>query len=159
MRIMDSQTGLRAFKRDMFERLDVKAKGLEFETKMTVRAAKLGYKIVEIPIEYRERVGKSKLDPIKDGMRMLTALLTVAYSETSLLSKMVLLPSVIFILIGLVTGSICIYEKLQFGVISHEYYPIFTAFLILIGVQLISLGLIADYLTKKLDRIEERLVR
>lgn len=159
MKIKDSQTGLRAFRKEMFEKLDVKAKGLEFETKMTVRAAKLGYKIVEIPIEYRERVGRSKLNPIKDGARMLAALLSVAYSETSLLSKMILLPSMIFILIGLITGSISIYEKIQFGVISHEFYPLFTAFLILVGIQLISLGLIVDYLTKKLDRIEERLVR
>jgi len=159
IRIKDSQTGLRAFKRDMFDKLDVKAKGLEFETKMTVRAAKLGYKIIEVPIEYRERVGKTKLNPIKDGVRMLTALFSVAYTETSLLSKMILLPSVIFILMGLITGFISVYEKVQFGVISHEYYPLFTAFLILVGVQLISLGLIVDYLTKKLDRIEERLVR
>ena len=159
MNIKDSQTGLRAFRREMFDKLDVKAKGLEFETKMTVRAAKLGYKIVEIPIEYRERVGRSKLNPIKDGARMLVALFSVAYSETSLLSKMILLPSMIFIFIGLITGSISIYEKIQFGVISHEFYPLFTAFLILVGIQLISLGLIVDYLTKKLDRIEERLVR
>jgi len=97
IRIKDSQTGMRVFRREMFDKLDVKAKGLEFETKMTVRAAKLGYKIVEIPIEYRERVGKSKLNPLKDGAKMLTALLSVAYSETSLLSKMILLPSLIFI--------------------------------------------------------------
>jgi dolichol-phosphate hexosyltransferase len=157
MRILDSQTGLRAFRRDMFERLDVRAKGLEFETKMTVRAAKLGYKIVEIPIEYRERVGKSKLRPVKDGARMLSALFSVAYSETSLLSKMMLIPSVIFILIGVLTGFISVYEKLQSGVVSHEYYPIVTAFLMLVGVQLISLGLIVDFVTKKLDRIEERI--
>jgi len=159
IRIKDSQTGLRAFRREMFDKLDVKAKGLEFETKMTVRAAKLGYRIVEVPIEYRERVGKSKLRPVRDGARMLSALVSVAYSETSLLSKMILIPSMIFILIGLITGSISIYEKAQFGIISHEFYPIFTAFLILVGVQLISLGLIADYLTKKLDRIEEHLLK
>lgn len=157
MRIQDSQTGLRAFRREMFDRLDVKAKGLEFETKMTVRAAKLGYKIVEIPIEYRERVGKSKLRPLQDGARMFSALISVAYSETSLLSKMMLMPSLIFIFIGLLTGFISVYEKLQFGVVSHEYYPLFTAFLILVGVQLISLALIVDFVTKKLDRIEERL--
>lgn len=159
MNIRDSQTGLRAFKREMFDKLDVKAKGLEFETKMTVRAAKLGYKIVEIPIEYRERVGKSKLRPIKDGARMLSALFSVAYSETSLLSKMMLIPSLIFILIGLITGVISIYEKIEFGVLSHEFYPLITAFLILVAIQLISLGLIVDYLANKLDRIEERLLR
>jgi glycosyltransferase involved in cell wall biosynthesis len=157
MRIQDSQTGLRAFRREMFDRLDVLAKGLEFETKMTVRAAKLGYKIVEIPIEYRERVGKSKLRPLQDGARMFSALISVAYSETSLLSKMMLIPSLIFVFIGLLTGFISIYEKMQSGVISHEYYPLFTAFIILVGVQLISLALIVDFVTKKLDRIEERL--
>lgn len=159
LRIQDSQTGMRAFRREMFEKLDVDAKGLEFETKMTVRAAKLGYKIVEIPIEYRPRVGRSKLNPLKDGARMMAALISVAYSETSLLSKMILMPSMIFILIGLYTGSVSIYEKLHSGVVYHEFYPILTAFLILVGVQLISLGLIVDYLTKKLDRIEERLVK
>lgn len=155
--ITDSQTGYRAFKRDMFDKLNVNAKGLEFETKMTVRAAKQGYKIVEIPIEYRERVGKSKLRPIRDGIKMFFALCSVAYSETSLLAKMIMIPSLFFILIGLITGSISIYEKIVFGVLSHEYYPILTTFLILIAIQLISIGLIIDYLTKKLDRIEERL--
>ncbi|HOK58251.1 MAG TPA: glycosyltransferase family 2 protein [Methanothrix sp.] len=159
MRIQDSQTGMRALRRDMFDKLDVNAKGLEFETKMTVRAAKLGYKIVETPIEYRPRVGRSKLNPLKDGARMMIALISVAYSETSLLSKMILMPSMIFILIGLYTGSVSIYEKLHSGVIHHEFYPILTAFLVLVGIQLISLGLIVDYLTKKLDRIEERLVK
>jgi glycosyltransferase involved in cell wall biosynthesis len=159
MRIKDSQTGFRAFRKEMFDKLDVKAKGLEFETKMTVRAAKLGYKITEIPIEYRERVGKSKLNPIKDGARMLSALFSVAYSETSLLSKMILLPSFVFILIASITGFISIYEKVEFGVLSHGYYPLLTAFLILVAVQLISFGLVVDYLTNKLDRIEERLLR
>ena len=157
--ITDSQTGYRAFKREMFDKLNVTAKGLEFETKMTVRAAKLGYNIVEIPIEYRERVGKSKLRPIRDGIKMLFALGSVAYSETSLLAKMIVIPSLFFILIGLIVGSISIYEKITFGVLSHAYYPILTTFLILIAVQLISIGLIVDYMTKKLDRIEERLLK
>jgi glycosyltransferase involved in cell wall biosynthesis len=159
MRIKDSQTGLRAFKREMFDKLDVQAKGLEFETKMTVRAAKLGYKILEIPIEYRPRVGRSKLRPLHDGARMLQALLSVPCTETSLLAKMMLIPSVLFIVIGLAAGLVSLYEKIAFGVISHAYYPLMAAFLILLAVQLISLGLIVDYLTKKLDRIEERLLR
>jgi glycosyltransferase involved in cell wall biosynthesis len=159
MHIQDSQTGMRAFRRTMFDRLDVKAKGLEFETKMTVRAAKLGYKIVEVPIEYRPRVGSSKLRPLHDGARMLSAIFSVAYSETSLLAKMILVPSIFFIILGVAAGLTSVYEKLEFGVLSHAYYPLITAFLILVAIQLISLGLIVDYLTKKLDRIEERLRR
>jgi glycosyltransferase involved in cell wall biosynthesis len=157
--VTDSQTGYRAFKREMFDKLHVNAKSLEFETKMTVRAAKLGYKIVEIPIEYRERVGKSKLRPIRDGIKMFFALGSIAFSETSLLAKMIIAPSLFFLFVGLIIGFIAIYEKIVFGVLTHEYYPILTVFLILIAIQLISFGLIVDFLTKKLDRIEEKLLK
>jgi len=155
--ITDAQTGYRAFKKNMFSKLDIGAKSLEFETKMTVRAAKLGYNILEIPIEYRERVGKSKLRPVRDGIKMCRALISVAMSETSLLAKTIMLPSFFFIIIGLVTALFSIYEKLKFGVLSHEFYPLITVFFILIAIQLISIGLIIDYLTKKLDRIEEKI--
>ena len=90
---------------------------------------------------------------------MFFALCSIAFSETSLLAKMIMTPSLFFMLVGLITGFIAIYEKIVFGVLSHEYYPLLTTFLILIAIQLISIGLITDYLTKKLDRIEERLLK
>lgn len=155
--ILDGQTGMRAFKRSMFDVLRVQAKSLEFETKMTVRAAKLGYTIVEIPIEYRERIGVSKLHPIRDGYRMLRALISIAWHETSPLAKMISVPGVIFILVGMIFGIYSIYERLTYYYLTHEFYPLISGFFILFGLQLTSIGLIIDYLTKKLDRIEERL--
>lgn len=155
--ITDGQTGYRAFKKEMFNKLDVDAKSLEFETKMTVRAAKFGYNIVEIPIKYRERIGKSKLRPIRDGFKMLLALLSIAWHETSLIAKTIMFPSFFFILTGLVFGAIAIYERLKFYNLIHGYYPLLAVFLILVAIQLISIGLIVDYLTKKLDRIEEKI--
>lgn len=155
--IVDSQTGFRAFRREMFERFDVEAKSLEFETKMTVRAAKLGYKITEIPIEYRERVGTSKLHPIRDGLKMFFGLLAIAWNDTSPLGKMIMFPSFIFILIGLGFGSVAVYERLTVYHLVNEYYPLIAVFAILLAIQLISIGLIVDILTKKLDRIEEKL--
>lgn len=155
--ITDGQTGFRAFKKDMFCRLDVVANSLEYETKMTVKAAKLGYKIVEIPIEYRQRVGSSKLRPFHDGFRMLKGLISIGWSETSLLAKTIMVPSFLFIFIGFYFGIFSIYEKVMFGVLSHEFYPLITALFILIAIQLISFGFIVDYLTKKLDRIEEKI--
>lgn len=155
--ITDGQTGFRAFKRDMFSKLDVRASSLEYETKMTVKAAKLGYRIVEIPIEYRLRVGKSKLKPIQDGLKMSRGLASIAWSETSLLAKTIMIPSVFFIMVGISFGIFSIYEKIMFGILSHEFYPLIAALFVLVAIQLISFGLIVDYLTKKLDRIEEKL--
>lgn len=74
-RITDTQSGLRAFRKDLFYRLAVQAKGLDWETEMTARAMKEGYSVVEIPVEYYERVGTSKLHPFKDGYRMLHGVL------------------------------------------------------------------------------------
>jgi len=155
--IVDSQTGFRAFRKEMFVKFDVEAKSLEFETKMTVRAAKLGYKIVEIPIEYRERVGTSKLHPIKDGLKMFFGLLAIAWNDTSPLGKMIMFPSFIFIIIGLGFGSIALYERFTVYYLENAYYPLIAVFSILLAIQLISIGLIVDYLSKKLDRIEEKL--
>lgn len=155
--ITDGQTGFRAFKRDMFSKLDVRAGSLEYETKMTVKAAKLGYRIVEIPIEYRIRVGKSKLKPIQDGLKMSKGLVSIAWSETSLLAKTIMIPSIFFIMVGISFGIFSIYEKIMFGILSHEFYPLIAVLFILVAIQLISFGLIVDYLTKKLDRIEEKL--
>ncbi len=155
--ISDGQTGYRAFKKEHFDKLDVSAVSLEYETKMTVRAAKLGYKIVEVPIEYRERVGTSKLRPIRDGFKMFRGLMSVAYNETSLIAKTIMMPSVFFIIFGAYFEIISLYEKVMFSVLEHGYYPLLAVFFIFIAMQLLSIGLIMDYLTKKLDRIEDNI--
>lgn len=157
--ISDGQTGYRAFRREMMDELLVSAKSLEFETKMTVRAAKLGYLISEVPIEYRERVGTSKLHPIRDGYRMFRALLSIAWHETSPLAKMISVPGLFVLFIGLVFTMFTIMDYFLNYYLEHEYYPLIAVFSSLIGLQLISLGLIIDYMTKKLDRIEEQIHR
>ena len=155
--ITDGQTGYRAFRKKDFEKLDVNARGLEFETKMTVKAAKNGYNIIEVPIEYRSRIGKSKLNPLKDGYRMFKSLFSILLSETSFITKTFLIPTPLFFLIGVLFGLVSMFEKIKYGVLEHEYYPLMAVFMILFSMQLFSLGLVVDFLTKKLDRIDERL--
>ncbi|MDD5111684.1 MAG: glycosyltransferase family 2 protein [Candidatus Altiarchaeota archaeon] len=157
VRISDGQTGYRAFRKADFERLDVSARGLEYETKMTVKAAKNGYNIVELPIEYRPRVGDSKLNPIADGYRMLRSLMSIMMSETSFITKTFLIPTPILFLAGIVFGLVSLHEKITLKVLEHQYYPLLTVFLMLFSVSLFSFGLMFDYVTKKLDRIDERL--
>jgi hypothetical protein len=66
-------------------------------------------------------------------------------------------PSFIFIIIGLGFGSIALYQRLTVYYLENAYYPLIAVFSILLAIQLISIGLIVDYLSKKLDRIEEKL--
>lgn len=64
----DINSGLRAFKLDKIK--DFKSKGFDIEAEMTIRAIKDKLKIKEIPIQYKERVGRSKIR-IKDGFIIL----------------------------------------------------------------------------------------
>lgn len=156
--ITDAQSGFRAFNKDFLETIGVRARGLEFETEMTVKAAKHGYKLVEIPIKYRKRVGISKLNPIKDGYKMGFALMHILIKETSMLAKVIMVPGGLIICIGGVFGAISLFDFVQNGA-PRPFYPLITTLAILIGIQLFSLGLIIDNLSKKMLRIDEKLDR
>ncbi len=158
-KITDGQSGFRGFRKDFLEDLEVSASGLEFESEMTVKAAKLGYKVTEVPTEYRERTGKSKLNPFIDGYKMFFSIFSILYKETSFLAKAILFPAILFGLSGMIFGGISLNEFLIYGKPRHIYYPSLTVLFILLGFQLFSLGLIVDNIDKKMDRIYERLSR
>ena len=73
--VRDAHCGMRAFRRDRLELLQLRTTGMEFASEMVVRAAKEGLDIREIPIEYHPRGGESKLSSFRDGWRHLRFLL------------------------------------------------------------------------------------
>jgi glycosyltransferase involved in cell wall biosynthesis len=77
-RISDSASGMRVFHRDMLPILYPLPDGLDFTPAMSTRAVYEGLKMVEVPIPYKERVGRSKLNPLKDGIRFLRSILWTA---------------------------------------------------------------------------------
>jgi glycosyltransferase involved in cell wall biosynthesis len=73
--INDAHCGMRALRREVLGRLDLRATGMEFASEMVVRASKENLKIAEFPIEYHPRGGESKLSSLRDGWRHLRFLL------------------------------------------------------------------------------------
>src|SRR5687768_6095954 len=71
----DSHSGIRAFTRDAYERLGLRAPGMEFASEMVINAAKLRLKIAEVPITYYPREGASTLRTLRDGWRHLRYML------------------------------------------------------------------------------------
>jgi hypothetical protein len=67
--VSDAHCGLRALRRDALDRLDLSTTGMEFASEMVIKASKRGLRIEEIPIEYRPRVGESKLNSVRDAWR------------------------------------------------------------------------------------------
>ena len=66
---------MRALRRDVLPRLDLRTTGMEFASEMVIRASKEKLKIAEFPIEYHPRGGESKLSSFRDGWRHLRFLL------------------------------------------------------------------------------------
>jgi dolichol-phosphate mannosyltransferase len=121
---------------------------------MTIKAAINGYKVTEVPIEYRKRIGKSKLNPFSDGYRMFAAILRSGYSQMSIISKGFALPGLFIVLVGILFMLASVSDYLTFGKLSHEYYPLLFVFFALAGTQLITLAVFSDVQQKKLSRIE-----
>lgn len=72
--VSDSASGMRLLRREILERLYPLPDGLNFTPAMSARAIYEGVRTKEIPIPYRERLGQSKLHPLRDGVRFLHAI-------------------------------------------------------------------------------------
>lgn len=59
--LIDPLTGLRVVRAEILRNWNVQSKGFDIEVELNHHVEHHGYGIVEIPIEYRERLGKKKL--------------------------------------------------------------------------------------------------
>jgi glycosyltransferase involved in cell wall biosynthesis len=77
VKISDSQSGFRAIRSSVIKKMRLNSRGYEVESEMLVKALKMGVRVAEIPISFEQRtVGKSKLDPLKDGTKILYSIIT-----------------------------------------------------------------------------------
>ena len=75
-KISDSQSGFRAIRSSLVKRMKLGSHGYEVESEMLVKALRMDARVAETPISFDQRtVGKSKLDPIRDGTRILYAII------------------------------------------------------------------------------------
>jgi glycosyltransferase involved in cell wall biosynthesis len=133
--VSDAHCGMRAFKREALERLDLRMPGMEFASEMVIRASKAGLRIEEIPIEYHPRRGESKLKSFRDGWRHLRFLLV--HSPTHLF----LVPGVTLFALG-VLGMLAVLVNLNFFGRAWDLHAMIAAAMATIaGAQVVGLGL------------------
>jgi len=77
-RVTDSASGQRVLRADKLETLYPLPDGLNFTPVMSTRAMHEDIKVVEVPINYSERVGRSKLSVVHDGIRFFNSILMTA---------------------------------------------------------------------------------
>jgi dolichol-phosphate mannosyltransferase len=71
LNVYDTQSGMRAFKSTLLDRMKLEAVGMPLAMEMLAEAHDADARIHEVPISYMPRVGETKLHPIKDGGRIL----------------------------------------------------------------------------------------
>jgi hypothetical protein len=135
--VRDAHCGMRAVRREVLPRLDLRTTGMEFASEMVIRAGKARLHIAEIPIHYHPREGHSKLSSFRDGWRHLRFLLVHS-------------PNWLFIVPGAVLGAIGVVISLtvllQIQVLGREWdlhAMVAGALLMIVGTQVLALGLCA----------------
>lgn len=147
--VSDAHCGLRAIRRDALDRLALSTTGMEFASEMVIKASKRGLRIEEIPIEYRPRVGESKLNSVRDAWRHVRFMLI--HSATWLF----LVPGMLAMLAGFAF-------LVPFAIDPDLGDPswvvptgIVAAFVAVLGAQVLQLGLFArTYAALYLDEEE-----
>ena len=79
-RLHDTTTGMRAYRREVIDAIEwTENTGLSAE--LLLRPVMRRYDVVEVPIEYRERVGETTLDPLSGGAAIAWSILKVGVEE------------------------------------------------------------------------------
>jgi glycosyltransferase involved in cell wall biosynthesis len=135
--VSDAHCGMRALRRDVLDRLDLRATGMEFASEMVIRASKEKLDIREFPIEYHPRGGSSKLSSFRDGWRHLRFLLV--HSPTHLF----LIPGSVMVALGVIASLVAMLNIELFGRAWDLHTLIAGTLLMIIGTQVVALGLCA----------------
>jgi glycosyltransferase involved in cell wall biosynthesis len=135
--ISDAHCGMRAVRRDVLPRLDLRTTGMEFASEMVIRASKENLRIAEFPIQYHPRGGESKLSSFRDGWRHLRFLLVHSPNHLFIVPGALLagFGALIVILVGAGLNF--------FGRAWGLHALIGGALLMIVGTQVLALGLCA----------------
>jgi glycosyltransferase involved in cell wall biosynthesis len=151
----DAHCGMRAVRRSVLHRLDLRTTGMEFASEMVIRAAKEGLVIRQFPIEYYRRGGESKLSSFRDGWRHLRFLLV--HSPRHLF----VVPGALMTGVGGLVQLIVLTHLAFFGREWDIHALIAGALLSIVGTQVVGLGVAAlaygAYFMSERDRWFERM--
>ncbi len=142
--VSDAQTGFRAFSKEAVLRINVMS-DYTYVQETIMQAVDKGLKIVEVPVHFRRREGKSRLIPnIFSYAKRASLTILKTYRDYKPLKTFLFIGGAIF-LVGLTVGFRVLIHYFSTGMVT-PYVPsaILTAVLIIVGFQVAILALIAD---------------
>jgi len=144
VRLKDILSGYRVLSRKLVDNLILLASGFEIEAELTIRTLREKYKIIEIPIDYRNRPegSQSKLSTWGDGFLILYTILTLFRDYNPMIFFVFL--SLSFFSIGLASGMYIFVIYLKTGLMYHIGLAVLTALSILLSAIIFIMGLLLD---------------
>ncbi len=149
--ISDANCGMRGFRKDAIERLNLQADGMEFASEMVIRAAQRRLRIAETPIVYYpsppDRV--PHLNSFRDGWRHLRFMLIWCPKY------LFFIPGLILLLGGLAMAALSLMGnvvvlRVRLGLSS----AMFSSAMMLVGMQVIMFGISAAIVNRRMGWTE-----
>jgi glycosyltransferase involved in cell wall biosynthesis len=139
--VPDFNSGLRVFRKDIAESLfDILPSGFSFTTTLTLAMLGKDYRIKYEQIKYNERIGASKISPIRDVINFISLILrTILYFNP--LKIFIPLSTFLFILAIIVFFI----SKFYIGKIAD----ITVTIIIFSALQILAIGMLADLIDKR----------
>lgn len=154
-KIKDIMTGYRAFSRDFVKSFPVLSKGFEIETEMTIHAVDKNFKLVETPVEYRDRPegSISKLNTYSDGFKVLKTI-AILFKEYKPFYFFGILAS-LFLIIALIFGIPVLIEYFNTGLVPRFPTLIVACIFLVLSMLFWITGIILEVIVKKHKQLYE----
>lgn len=142
--IQDVMTGYRGFSRAFVKSFPVMSSGFQIETEFTIHALDKRFRLVEVPIQYRDRPegSESKLNTFSDGFKVIMTIVKMFKDYKPFMFFM--LGFTLFFILGLLVGLPVIIEFAKTGFIDKMPSAILASSLMVLAVLSLVTGLILD---------------
>jgi len=158
VQLRDILSGYRAFTLESIRELELNKTGFEIETEISVECVLKKQRVEEISITYlpRSKKGATKLNPVKDGIRIGSTIYRLAKVHNPMFYFGII--GFAFIIAGLFTGTYVVVE--WFKDITHVLLSVLTALFIIFGLQMFIFGMLSDLIVtlhrQTVNLIQER---
>lgn len=144
----DVMTGYRAFSRTFVKTFPVQSEGFQLETELSIHAVDRRWRILDVPIIYRDRPegSTSKLNTISDGIKVMLTISSLFKNYRPF--KFFNLVSLVLCIIGLIIGLPVISEYIQTGLVPRLPSALLATGFIFLGALSFATGLILDTIAK-----------
>jgi glycosyltransferase involved in cell wall biosynthesis len=151
VQISDSASGQRVLRREILPQIYPLPDTLDFTPAMSTRALHENLRMVEVPIPYKERSGRSKLSVVRDGLRFTKSIVWTAltYNPVRLFGGL----GALLLLAGLLVAIFPILGHLRGSGASWPFPRLFGALVLAVaGVTLYTTGTTFSYVVALFHR-------